>query len=144
MDLREIDYFLTVARTMNFTRAAALCGVTQPTLTRAVQRLEREFGGPLLARERGNTHLTALGRLVHPQLEEMVARGRALRQQATLHARLDEADLQLGVMCSIGPARFGGFLSRFRTRCPGVAITLADATPQLLCERLLPASWMRR
>lgn len=137
MDLREIDYFLTVVRTMNFTRAAEICGVTQPTLTRAIQRLEREFGGPLLARERGNTHLTALGRLVHPQLEEIVARSRSLRQQVSLHTRLEGSDLRLGVMCSIGPARFGAFLSRFRARRPGIAITLSDATPDQLSERLL-------
>jgi LysR family transcriptional regulator, hydrogen peroxide-inducible genes activator len=137
MDLREVDYFLAVVRTMNFTRAADQCGVTQPTLTRGIQRLERQFGGPLLARERGNTHLTALGRLVHPQLQDIVARSQALQQDAESHARLEGSDLRLGVMCSIGPARFAGFLSRFRAARPGIAIMLADATPDMLCQRLL-------
>jgi DNA-binding transcriptional LysR family regulator len=137
MELREAEYFLAVSRTLNFTRAAEQCGVAQPTLTRGIQKLEREYGGPLLARERGYTHLTALGRLVQPQLEEIVARSSTLRRQAQLHARLEGADLRLGVMCSIGPKRFGPFLSAFRARRPGVEILLSDATPERLGERLL-------
>jgi DNA-binding transcriptional LysR family regulator len=137
MELRDIDYFLAVCRTLNFTRAAETCGVTQPTLTRGIQRLEQHLGGLLLARERSNTHLTALGRMVHPQLEEIHARSRSLRQQAIQHARLEGSDLRLGVMCSIGPGRFGAFLSRFRAERPGVALILEDATPDQLCGRLL-------
>ncbi len=137
MELREIEYFLAVCRTMNFTRAAEQCGITQPTLTRGIQKLERELGGPLLARERGLTHLTPLGRLAMPQLEELVTRGRSLRRQAQQHARLERADIRLGVMCSIGPQRFSSFLSRFRADQPGIELHLADATPDRLAERLL-------
>jgi DNA-binding transcriptional LysR family regulator len=137
MDLRAMEYFLAVVRTLNFTRAAQHCGVTQPTLTRGIQRLEEHFGGALLARERGNTHLTELGRVVHPELVEIVARGNAAREKAQAQARLGGVDLRIGVMCSIGPARFGPLLRRFRSSRPDVAITLADATPGRLCDRLL-------
>lgn len=137
MELREVAYFLAICRTMNFTRAAEQCGVTQPTLTRGIQKLERELGGPLIARERGLTHLTALGRLVLPDLEELSVRSDTLRRQVQQHARLENADLRLGIMCSIGPRRFGPVLSRFRADQPGVEIRLADATPERLAERLL-------
>ena len=50
MDLTQIRYFLALARTLNFTRAAEACNVTQPALTRSIQRLEEELGGPLLLR----------------------------------------------------------------------------------------------
>ena len=59
MELHEIRYFLAVCETLNFTRAAERCNVTQPSLTRAIQSLEGKLGGgPLINRERGNTHLT--------------------------------------------------------------------------------------
>jgi len=137
MELRDIEYFLAVSRTMNFTRAAERCGVTQPTLTRSIQKLERELGGLLVVRERHFTHLTPLGRLVQPQLEELATRSRNLRRQAQQHARLDCAELRLGVMCSIGPRRFGTFFSRFHDEQPGIEIQMADATPERLVERLL-------
>src|SRR3569833_1550016 len=74
MEVHEIRYFLAVCRTLNFTRAAEQCNVTQPALTRAIQKLEDELGGLLFSRERGNTHLTELGRLMQPHLEEVIAR----------------------------------------------------------------------
>ncbi|MGE0725823.1 MAG: LysR family transcriptional regulator, partial [Alphaproteobacteria bacterium] len=69
MELYQIRYFLAVCEALNFTRAAEQCNVTQPALTRAIQRLEEELGGLLFRRERNLTHLTDLGHLVRPQLQ---------------------------------------------------------------------------
>lgn len=71
MDLRQVRYFLAVCETKNFTRAARICDVTQPTLTVAIKKLEQELGGPLLHRERENTHLTRLGETVLPFLQQV-------------------------------------------------------------------------
>jgi DNA-binding transcriptional LysR family regulator len=114
MELHEIRYFLALNKTLNFTKAAEMCNVTQPALTRAIQKLEAELGGLLFSRERGNTHLTELGRLLEPHLTEVLTRTQAARETATRFLRLDSAQLRLGVMCTIGPMRFVGFLSRFR------------------------------
>ena len=59
MEMHEIRYFLAVCDTLNFTRAAERCNVSQPSLTRAIQKLEAELGGLLFRRERAATHLTA-------------------------------------------------------------------------------------
>ena len=64
MDLQEIRYFLTLSKTLNFTKAAEICGIGQPALTRAIRRMEEELGGLLFSRERNNTHVTELGRLI--------------------------------------------------------------------------------
>ena len=66
MEMHQVRYFLAVARTLNFTRAAEQCNVSQPALTRAIQQLEEELGGLLLRRERKLTHLTDFGRLIQP------------------------------------------------------------------------------
>ena len=66
MEMHQVRYFLAVADTLNFTRAAELCHVSQPALTRAIQQLEEELGGLLLRRERKLTHLTDFGRLIQP------------------------------------------------------------------------------
>ena len=73
MEIHQIRYFLAVADTLNFTKAAERCHVTQPALTRAIQKLEEELGGPLLRRERSLTHLTDLGRMMVPHLERVLA-----------------------------------------------------------------------
>ncbi len=50
MEMHQVRYFLAVARTLNFTRAADECNVTQPSLTRAIKQLEAELGGDLFRR----------------------------------------------------------------------------------------------
>jgi DNA-binding transcriptional LysR family regulator len=137
MEMHEIRYFLAVCETLNFTRAAERCNVTQPALTRAIQKIEGELGGLLFRRERNLTHLTDLGRLLRPQLEEVMRRSEAVKAAARGFLKLDNAPLRLGVMCTIGPMRFMGFLASFRQRHPGIEITLVEGVPERLGKILL-------
>jgi len=70
MEMHQVRYFLAVCERLSFTQAARRCHVTQPSLTRAIQLLETEFGGQLFHRERSRIHLTELGRLVQPYLQD--------------------------------------------------------------------------
>ena len=79
--------------------------------------MEDELGGLLFSRERNNTHLTELGRLLEPHLSEVLERTKVAKETASRFLRLDSAQLRLGVMCTIiGPVRFVSFLSRFQGR----------------------------
>ena len=70
MEMHQVRYFLAVARTFNFTRAAEECNVTQPSPTRAIKQLEAELGGDLFRRERPAAQLTELGQRMHPLLKQ--------------------------------------------------------------------------
>lgn len=137
MELHEVKYFIALSKVLNFTRAAEACNVTQPALTRAIQKMEEEMGGLLFSRERGNTHLTDLGRLLEPQFAEMVALADGVKRVATRFLRLDGTQLNLGVMYTIGPMRFVGFLNQFRITHPGIELTMVDTVPQRLIDMLI-------
>lgn len=66
MKIRQVTYFLALCEERSFTRAARRCGITQPSLTRAIQLLEQEIGGRLFERSNSSICLTELGTLVHP------------------------------------------------------------------------------
>src|SRR5690242_6085953 len=68
MEMYQVRYFLSVARTLNFTRAAEECEVAQPSLSRAVKQLEAELSGELFRRERPQAILTELGQRMLPIL----------------------------------------------------------------------------
>ena len=68
MEMHQVRYFLAIARTLNFTRAAEECHVAQPSLTRAMHQLEGELGGDLFRRERPHAQLTELGQRMLPLL----------------------------------------------------------------------------
>jgi molybdenum-dependent DNA-binding transcriptional regulator ModE len=71
MEMHQVQYFLALCEERNFTRAAKRCGVSQPSLTNAIKRLEQTLGGPLFHRDRRNIELTELGRLVKPYLKQL-------------------------------------------------------------------------
>ena len=54
-----------------FTRAAERCGVTQPSLTKAIKNLELKLGGKLFDRNKSETQLTELGELVRPRMQRI-------------------------------------------------------------------------
>lgn len=137
MELHELRYFVALSKILNFTKAADHCNVTQPALTRAIQKMEGELGGLLFSRERGNTHLTALGRTLAPCFNEIVARTADARQMAARFCRLEEARLTLGVQDSIGAAHFAPFLAGFRRDHPGVTLTVIDTAPDIIAGLLV-------
>jgi DNA-binding transcriptional LysR family regulator len=136
MEMHQIRYFLAVCETLNFTRAAEQCNVTQPALTRAIQKLEDELGGLLFRRERHLSHLTDLGRLMRPQLEQVWKQTELAKTTAKSFLRLDNAALNVGLMCTIGPLRGIGFLNDFQRSNPGIEVTLLEGVPSRLCTLL--------
>jgi molybdenum-dependent DNA-binding transcriptional regulator ModE len=70
MDIVRVRYFLAVCRHGGFSAAARACGVSQPSVTMAVQRLERSVGGMLFERKHP-VRLTPLGMELLPVLEDM-------------------------------------------------------------------------
>jgi DNA-binding transcriptional LysR family regulator len=65
MNFRQVSYFLAICKERNFTRAAKRCQIRQPSLTAAIQRLEREIGGDLFIRSLP-TQLSPLGKDLQP------------------------------------------------------------------------------
>ena len=137
MEMHQIRYFLAVCETLNFTRAAEMCHVSQPALTRAIQKLEEELGGLLLRREHTLTHLTDFGRLIRPHLERLMADAEAAKTTAERFLKLEGAPIQLGVMCTVGPARFMAFLAEFRAANPGCEVTVVEGVPARLAALLI-------
>lgn len=133
MEMQQVRYFVALADTLNFTRAAEKCNVSQPALTRAIQQLEHELGGPLFHRERGNTHLSELGRMMFPYLQTVEQSCRAARDQARAVKRLEQATLTIGTMCTIGPQLISDLLVRFRAQHPNVEVRVVDTGgPQMI------------
>ena len=136
MEMQQVRYFVALADELNFTRAADRCNVSQPALTRAIQQLEHELGGPLFHRERGNTHLSELGRMMQPYLQTIHDQTMAAREQAKAIRKLDKATLTIGTMCTIGPNLIADLLIRFSAAHPEVEVQVVDAGGPQMIEKL--------
>ena len=93
MEMHQVRYFLAVARTLNFTRAAEECNVAQPSLTRAIKQLEGELGGDLFRRERPQAIMTDLGQRMFPLLKQCY--------DSAVHARTLAASIKEGDVGSL-------------------------------------------
>lgn len=140
MEMHEVRYFLAMCETLNFRKAANLCNISQPALTKGIQKLEEKLGGQLFRRERNLTHLTDFGRLIRPYLEDILTKAHAARAAAHDFLHLDKAPLNIGIMVSIGPLRFTRFLSEFQNENPGIELWLHEGTFEELSERLMSGS----
>ena len=137
MEAHEIRYALAVYRHLNFTRAATQCFVTTPALSRGLRKLEDELGAPLFTRDTHGVQVTSFGALMRPHLEQIANGMTAARVASKQFLDADEAPVRIGVMCTVGPARFLGFLGEFRLAHPRCQMQLADHGVEDLTEQLL-------
>ena len=137
MEMHQIRYFLAVNEALNFTRAAEKCNVSQPALTKAIQKLEDELGGQLFRRERNQTHCTELGRMMTPHLTKTLEAAKTAREQAKSYCDLSEAPLRLGMMCTIGPIRLLNFFAGLRQKLPNVEIIFEESAGHKLVDGMV-------
>ena len=136
MEMQQVRYFLALAERLNFTRAAEACNVSQPALTRAIKSLEDELGGPLFHREHSRTHLSELGRMMQPYFQSIYDQTQAAKEQAKSLSSLDQTELKLGAMCTLGPMILSDFICNFHQKFEGVSLNVVDSTLPALGESL--------
>lgn len=136
MEMHQVRYFLAAAETLNFTRAAAVCNVSQPALTLAVKKLEEELGSHLFYREGKRLLLSEFGALMRPQLQQLQDQAESAQSLAANFRLLNKAPLRIGVLPTIGPVRLSRFLAGFQADYPGVEITVEEGPLGGLTQRL--------
>ena len=137
METHQVRYFLVLARTLNFTKAAEECNVTQPSLTRAVKKLEEELGGALFHRERADTHLTELGRAMLPHIEQSYLAAQSARALAEALKRGDVAPLRLGLTDSVSSRLFTDVLQGVRSGVPNFELAVEAGPESLVRDAML-------
>lgn len=137
MEIHQVRYFLAIVREGSFSRAAAACSVAQPSITRAIRRLEDEMGGLLFERRRTKVELTELGRSVLPRFERVEAELEEASRSAALVAAERRQNLRLGLMCTLGPQRLLGLLDATSSRINGFELRIQEGKARFITEQLI-------
>jgi len=138
MDYDSLRLFLHLSRTLRFLRTSRECHVSPSALSRAVQRLEREVGWPLLERDRRTVRLTAEGATFAEHARDTLERWERLGRELKARSKADALSGTIAIFASVTACQsfLPGMLSGFRERFPDIHIRLetgyaADALEML-------------
>jgi DNA-binding transcriptional LysR family regulator len=134
MDLSQVRYFLTIAETGNFSRAAERLYLSQPSLSTSIKKLEQELGVALFERGGRRTVLTTAGRSFHRKATIIMG-----QYQAAMHELKefhDQPILRLGALTTMRVAELADLVSTFQQDHPNVTIELRDGTQEKLRDWL--------
>ncbi|MDZ7713057.1 MAG: LysR substrate-binding domain-containing protein [Rhodovibrio sp.] len=130
--LRQLRFLCALADELHFGRAAAVCKVTQSTLSSGLKDLEAALGVTLA--ERGNRHviLTPIGEEVAVRARGVLAAAEDITELAARHAGPLSGDLRLGAIPTIGPYLIPTALSHLRQRYPALRLYLREELTESL------------
>jgi DNA-binding transcriptional LysR family regulator len=124
VELRLLRYFVTVATERHVGRAAERLHMTQPPLSRAIQRLETELGATLFERTPQGVELTHAGEVLLADAVPLLDQADRLRLRVA--KATDGAVLRLGSLADTADQAGQDLVAGFRRRQPGVEITVVE------------------
>lgn len=137
MDLQRLKYFVEVAKHKHFTKAAAACHVSQPSLSQQIKKLEEELGGRLFERSRERVALTGLGRDFLRHARAILAEVEVAEQFVQRAQEGAARTVRIGAIPTIAPYVVPELLAAVRERCVEARFELLESPTEALEEALL-------
>jgi DNA-binding transcriptional LysR family regulator len=128
MELRQLRYFVAVAETLNFGRAAASLHISQPPLSRQIKAFETELGTPLFARTTRGVRLSAAGTALLTEARRLLREADAISAGAHALGRGEIGSVRLGFISTASYNVLPRVLPEVHRRRPGVRLHLQEAT----------------
>jgi DNA-binding transcriptional LysR family regulator len=136
MNLRHLEHWLALADTGSFSRAAEKLHITQSALSRSIQALEEDLGGPLVDRVGKKNELTPLGRSVLERARRIVHEAQELKQGAALLQQGGLGALRVGLGSGPGAMLMTPWLVFMAQHHPTVKVTVSRGSTELQLTQL--------
>lgn len=126
MTLQQLEYIVAVYRTRHFVKAAEACGVTQPTLSAMIQKLEAELDVKLFERSSQQVMPTAIGKVVVEQAWKVLNRARKLKDIVAEEKKALTGTFRLGILPTIAPYLLPRFFPRLMRENSSLEIRVVE------------------
>ncbi len=136
VQFQQLQYFVAVAETRHFTRAADVVHVAQPSLSQQIKALERELGADLFLRARGNITLTDAGEALLPLARRILADADTARHEVLELVQLRSGRIRLGATPSLCTGLLPDVLRAFHDRYPGIRLLIEEGGSHDLVREL--------
>jgi len=136
MNLSELRYVIALARERHFGRAASSCFVSQPTLSVAIKKLEKELGVTLFERTHHEVRITLVGERVVEKAQQALEAIESVRQVAGSEGDQLSGPLRIGAIFTIGPYLFPDLIPNLNERAPKMPLIVEENYTSVLTEKL--------
>lgn len=136
MDIRVLQYFLTVAREESITRAAKTLRMTQPPLSRQLKDLEDELGKTLLIRGSKKVTLTEDGMLLRKRAEEMIDLMEKTRAELASSTENLNGEIYIGGGETDAVSLFAQIAGQLQTKYPLIHYHIYSGDAGIVMEKL--------
>lgn len=136
MNLEELRWFVVLAETQHVTDAAAELGISQPTLSRALARIEEQAGAPLFDRVNRRLRLNDYGRIMAEHARRALAEMQTAREHIAGLRNPDTGRVRLAFLHSLANWYVPEQLRRFRDSAPGIRFDLFQGPAHELTDRV--------
>lgn len=137
VELHQLRYFVHVAETLSFSRAAERCHVAQPSLSQQIRKLENELGHRLFDRMSRGVALTEAGRALLPRARRILGEVNAVDSAIADDIALGRGPLLVGAIPTMAPFLLPGLVKRFTAEFPECRLTLREDFTENLVTALL-------
>ncbi len=136
MNVQQLEYIVAVNKHRQFVTAAEQCGVTQPTLSTMIQKLENELGVGIFDRSRHPIEPTDVGKRIVAQAEAALREMRRIEELVQNETNMLSGTLKIGVIPTLAPYLIPEFIHRFRGNYSDVELTISEMRTSSLIEAL--------
>ena len=136
MELRVLNYFLTVAREGGLTGASEVLHVTQPTMSRQIQELEEELGQKLFIRTTRSMVLTPEGMLLRKRAEEILEMAERTKSEFSAMGSTVAGDVLIGSGETFALKQITDLMAQIREEYPGIHFQIYSGNAEEVAERL--------
>lgn len=133
MEIDQLRYFLGVAERGNFTRAAEELKISQPALSRSIQKLEDELGQPVFERKTRSVALTEAGVLLQSRAQQIMSLIEDTKAEISDDGQ--SGQVRVGAIPTIAPYFLPDFLRQFSSEFPKAALIVQEDTTTNLLKR---------
>ncbi|MCW8928807.1 MAG: LysR family transcriptional regulator [Gammaproteobacteria bacterium] len=136
MNLKQLRFAQSVAKTHSFSKAAEMCFATQPTLSNSIAQLEKELGGKIFIRTTRKVELTPFGEYILPFLTGVLDSKNELEKAAHSYHNPEHSLLRIGLSPLIDINLVNHVLAPFRQANPNISIFFKECLLDDLSERI--------
>lgn len=136
MTLQQLEYVLALEKTRHFVRAAEMCGVTQPTLSAMIQKLEDEMDCKIFDRSRQPIEPTEIGKKIISQAQVIIYQVNQLKESVQSEKKSLSGTLNLAIIPTIAPYLLPQFIASFRNLYPDIMLKVSELHTNTIIEKL--------